>query len=239
VLHDINGGPILRKLKHPKPDLDAPLNPAYHLEFIPKKHKAQMRKDVNLSHIAPNLQEQVYSMIRKSWSVFDSKGVFIPVKHYECIINTGTTRPIAMKKIFYGECKTVIMRHCIAALAKVGHIVQFTDGQWLFKALLAAKPHQETVHNIEDFVWRFCVNYNPLNGVTLLIAYPIPRCDFAVFNKFGHGMWMWMFDAPMGYHQLAVAKIESRKTCFSRGGCNQVDLHCNALWTNKWASNLH
>ena len=60
----------------------------------------------------------------------------------------------------------------------------------MFKALLAAKPHQEHVCNIEDFVWRFCKNYIPLNGVTRIIAYPIPRCDSAVFNEFGRGEWL-------------------------------------------------
>jgi hypothetical protein len=122
--------------------------------------------------------------------VFDSKGIFVPVKNYECIIDTGNACPIAEKKIWYGERKTVIMRHCIAALAKVGHIEQITDGQWLLKALLAPKPHQETVYNIEDIVWRFCVNYIPLNGVTWIIAYPIPGCDSAVYNEFGVGAWM-------------------------------------------------
>jgi hypothetical protein len=58
------------------------------------------------------------------------------------------------------------MQLCIAALAKAGHIEQITDGQWLFKALLEPKPHQETVYNIDDFVWCFCFNYIPLKGVT-------------------------------------------------------------------------
>ncbi len=184
MLHNIKGRPILRKLKHPKPAFDAPPDPAYYSEFIPEKHEAQMRKDMDLSHLDPDLQEQVYSMIREFWSVFDSRGVFVPVKNYECVINTGTARPIAVKKVLYGERETVFMRCCIMALAKVGHIVQITDGPWLFKALLAAKPHQESVYNIDDFVWHFCVNYIPLNSVTLLIAYPIPRCDSAVFNEF-------------------------------------------------------
>jgi hypothetical protein len=47
------------------------------------------------------------------------------------------------------------MHKSIDTFAKVGHIHQIHDGQWLFKALLAAKPHQEHVSNIEDFVWRF------------------------------------------------------------------------------------
>jgi hypothetical protein len=66
------------------------------------------------------------------------------------------------------------MRKSIAALEKVSQICQIHDGQWLFKALLAPKPHQEHVCNIKDFVWRFCVNYILLNQFTRLIAYPIP-----------------------------------------------------------------
>jgi hypothetical protein len=95
--------------------------------------------------------------------VFDKRGVFVLVKNYECVINTGTGRPIAVKKILYSESETVIMQCCISASAKVGHIQQITDGKWrLIKALLAAKSHQEHVQNIKDFVWCFYVNYIPL-----------------------------------------------------------------------------
>ncbi len=47
-----------------------------------------------------------------------------------------------------------------------------------------------------------------------MIAYPIPRCDLAVFNKFGQGGWMWMFDAPMEYHQLAAVLASQKKLTF-------------------------
>ncbi len=122
--------------------------------------------------------------------------------------------PIAVKKINYGTQETPIMRKSIAALEKVGHIKQIHDGQWLFKATLAPKPHQETVRNIEDFVWRFCVNYIQLNQVTKLTAYPIPRCDMVVNMAFGSSMWHWMSDAPMGYHQLLVAPESQEKLAF-------------------------
>jgi hypothetical protein len=81
------------------------------------------------------------------------------------------------------------MRKCIVALAKVGHIQQIMDSGWIFKALLAAKPHQEHVRCIDDFVWQFCMNYIPLNSFTHLIAYPIPRCNLAVHNEFGQEKW--------------------------------------------------
>jgi hypothetical protein len=97
------------------------------------------------------------------------------------------------------------MRDAIAALAKVGQIRQITNGCWLFKVLLTPKPHQEHIRHIDKFVWRFCINYIPLNSVTRIIAYPILHCDSAINKEFGMGILYWLFNAPMGYHQLAVA----------------------------------
>jgi hypothetical protein len=95
------------------------------------------------------------------------------------------------------------MQKSIAALEKVGQIRQIHDGQWLFKALLAPEPHQEHVSNIKDFIWRFCVNYIPLNQVTRRIAYPIPCCNMAVEGAFG-GSWIWLYNAPIRYHQISA-----------------------------------
>jgi hypothetical protein len=105
------------------------------------------------------------------------------------------------------------MQRSIGALAKVGQIRQIHDGQWLFKALLAPKPQKEHVCNINDFVWRFCINYIPLNQITWQIAYPIPQCDVAVEGAFG-GSWIWLYDAPMGYHQICMSKETQEKLAF-------------------------
>jgi hypothetical protein len=70
------------------------------------------------------------------------------------------------------------------------------------------------VKNINDFVWQFCVNYIPLNDVTRVVAYPVPRCYMAVFTKFSMGRYVWMFDVPMGYHQLAIACARQEKLAF-------------------------
>jgi hypothetical protein len=130
------------------------------------------------------------------------------------LIDTGDSPPIAVKQILYGPKETPIMRKAIAALEKARQIHQITDGRWLFKALLAPKPHQEHVRNINNFVWRFCVNYIPLNSVTQIIAYPIPRCESAINEEFGMGVLYWLFDARMGYHQLAVAPASQEKLAF-------------------------
>ncbi len=136
------------------------------------------------------------------------------MRGYQCIIDTGNAKPIAVKKIMYDPKKMVIMHKSIAALAKVGHIHQKNDGQWLFKALLAVKPHHEHILNIENFVGRFCVNYIPLNQVTCQITYPIPCCDRAVNLASGIALFFWLFDAPTGYHQIAVSLELQEKLAF-------------------------
>jgi hypothetical protein len=211
--HNIDGGPILRKLKHPPPSLDE-VDPKFFSAYDEFQHGAQLKKDLDLSHLEPAVRNQIYALVKKYWSVFDNKGVFVPVKSYMCVIDTGDAKPIAIKKILYEPREVSIMQAAIAALKKVGHIRQMTDGRWLFKALLAPKPHQEHVCDINKFVWRFCVNYIPLNSVTRIIAYPIPCCDLAINEEFGLAMFFWLWVAPMGYHQLAVALASQEKLAF-------------------------
>ena len=214
LLHNVDGGTILRKRKHAAPPLND-IDPAFASPYVEAKHGERLRKELDVSHLEPSLQTAVTDLIKKYWSVFDDKGLFVPVKDYECVIDTGIATPIAVKKIHYGPRETPIMRKCIAALAKLGHIRQINDGGWLFKALLAPKPHQEHISDIADFVWRFCVNFIPLNRVTKVIAYPIPRCDSAVSLSFGASRLFWLFDAPQGYHQISVAKESQEKLAFA------------------------
>ena len=214
LLHNMTGGDVVRRRVHPARDLDD-IDPRYFVEYDDTKHGEILRKDFRPSPLLTNEQnKQLVDLIKKYWCVFDEQGIFIPIKDYECDIDTGNSPPIAVKGINYGPHETPIMRKCIAKLAEIGHISQVTDGRWLFKALLAPKPHQEHVKKIEDFVWRFCVNYIPLNAVTRAIAYPIPRCDTAVFLAFGKASYYWLMDAPMGFHQVKVAEASREKLAF-------------------------
>ncbi len=125
-----------------------------------------MRHYLNLSHLKPHVRNRVYDLVKKYWPVFDANGVFVPVKNYKCVIDTGDSLPIAIKKILYGLKETPIMWKAITALENIGQIHQIMDGCWLFKALLAPKPHQEHVRNIDNVAWRFCINYIPLTSIT-------------------------------------------------------------------------
>jgi hypothetical protein len=202
----------LRKKKSPTPPIDVD-DPTFNYVFTKELHEEVLRSQLGLSHLLPEDANALLAVIKEYCCVFDERGTFTPVQNYQCIIDTGTAKPIAVKKILYGPQEIPIMQKSIAALKKVGHIRQIHDGRWLIKAVLAPKPHQEHVCNIEDFVWRFCVNYIPLNQVTLPIAYPIPRCDMAVEEAFG-GRWIWLYNAPMGYHQILVSPGTQAKHAF-------------------------
>ncbi len=121
LLHIIDGGPILRKLKHPPPSLDE-VDPEFFSACDESKHGAQLKKDLDLSHLEPAIRDRIYALVKKYWSVFDNKGVFVPVKKYKCVIDTGDATSIAIKKILYGPREIPIMWTAIAALKKVGHI---------------------------------------------------------------------------------------------------------------------
>jgi hypothetical protein len=138
LLHNIEGGPILRELKHLPPPLYEG-DPKFYSAYDEYKHGEQLKRDLDHSHLDPHVQEKIDGLVKKYWSVFNKKGIFVPVQNYECVIDTGNAPPIAVRKILYGFKETPIMRGCIAALEKVGHIQQIHDSRWLFKALLAAK----------------------------------------------------------------------------------------------------
>jgi hypothetical protein len=86
----------LHKLKHPPPSLDE-VDPKFFSAYDESKHGVQLKKDLDLSHLEPTILNQIYVLVKKYWSVFDSKGIFIPVKNYECVIDTGDAKPIAVK----------------------------------------------------------------------------------------------------------------------------------------------
>jgi hypothetical protein len=89
---------VLRKLRHLMPDLNGPIDPSFDYPFIPEENDKILWMKVNVSHLHPDQQTQVYDLIREFWPAFDKRGVFLPVKNYDCVIDTGNACPIAVKK---------------------------------------------------------------------------------------------------------------------------------------------
>ncbi len=73
LLHNVDGGPILRKLKHPPPPVDVP-DPRF-LPYDESIHGGHLREQLNLSHLDSSIQLAVTNLVKKYWSVFDECGV--------------------------------------------------------------------------------------------------------------------------------------------------------------------
>ena len=86
-------------------------------------------------------------------------------------------------------------------------------GPWGSPIVLAPKPHQEHITEIDQFVWQMCVSYRNLNRFTLPYEYPIPRCLDAIENlgdSAGH-LYYISANAQQGFHQIQV-QLSNKKT---------------------------
>ena len=59
LLHSVDGGPVLRKLWHPAPDLDGPVDPSFLSVFNPDMHESQLRDELDLSHLSPDVLDRI------------------------------------------------------------------------------------------------------------------------------------------------------------------------------------
>ena len=158
MLPEVDYGRLLRKRKHQPPRLDD-IDPKFGVEYDEATHGDTLRTNLKISHLTSHQQTVVTALVKKYWRVFSKEGVTTPVKDYLCEIDTGNARPIRCRNPAFGPLETPIMEKAIAKLVEHGHVIQIHDGEWLSKPLLAPKPHQESVANLETYVWRFCVNF--------------------------------------------------------------------------------
>ncbi len=102
LLRNVESGFIQQKLKHPAPPLNK-VDPLFFCTYDKAKHGKQMGCDLDLSHLEPQVRDGVYALVKKYWPVFDKNGIFVPVKHYEWVINTGDSTPIIVKRFSMGQ----------------------------------------------------------------------------------------------------------------------------------------
>ena len=158
--------------------------------------------------MVPELQKTtIQDIVKEHLCTFCNKGVSVSVKHYEMVINTGNAPPVSVKKLHYGLFETLIMQKTIDMLLSYNFIVQDYSSPYNSNIVLAPKPHQEDIKNIDDYIWRFCISYIALNLITRVINYPIPRCNNTFMYDFGTACFFILLDTYSGYHQIPLKHI--------------------------------
>ena len=134
------------------------------------------------------------------------------------VIDTGDHQPICVGNSQYGVYEEELMQKHVDDLIKKELIRPDMTSPWGFHCTLAPKPHQEHITKIDDYIWRFCINYIKLNQITCPAEYPIPRCDDTVIYGFGDAEYFILMDAYSGYHQVKLAEESAQKTAFFAPG---------------------
>ena len=153
------------------------------------------------STIDDSTRNAVIQIIKDNWDSFCEVGAARPMLDFEFCIDTGDAKPTCCRQPKYGVHEGKIMSKQISDLENNNWIRDCT-GPWGALLLLAAKPHQESCTNIDQFVWRLCVSYRALNGVTRSFEFPIPRCSDSIEDlgdSYGK-LYFISLDARSGYH---------------------------------------
>jgi len=197
LLHNINGGLVLQKLKHPPPQIGS-VDPMFSFSYDEALHGKCLRKELDLSHLDIKLQQTLYAFASKILVCLRHARCFCPGPQLRmCNQHWVCTPYLSEKDHVRAEQATNNAKSC------GGSRKSWPDLPNHRRTLaLQGGPCAQTSSRTCLTHRRLCM---ALNSVTLVIAYPIQRCNAAVSKEYGTEQWMWLFDAPSGYHQLAVA----------------------------------
>ena len=186
------------------------------IKYDDSKHAVELNKGLRVSDkVSAEIKQQVKNIVIKFWDSFCEEGARRTIIGYEFAIDTGDSKPICCKRPNYGPYEAEIIMKQLKALLN-NDWIELCFGAWGSSIVLAAKPHQEHVLDIEDFIWRMCVSYRKLNSVTKPFQYPIPRCDDAITIMVVGTNFVWIItvDARQGYHQVSVRRADREKLAF-------------------------
>jgi hypothetical protein len=83
--------------------------------------------------------------------------------------------------------------------------IRLSSSPWGCPALFVKK---------KDGSLRLCVDYRPLNAVTIKNKYPLPRIDVS-FDQLAGAKVFSKIDLRLGYHQIKIRHLDIPKTAFS------------------------
>ena len=124
---------------------------------------------------------------------------------YELCIDTGNSKSVCCRRPAYGIFERNVMKKHIQILED-NDLICDCEGPWESLLLLAPKLHQYGFIDINDFLWRLCVIYRPLNNVTKSFEFPIFRYTGSIEDSgdFGGRMHIISLDSLSDYHQIRV-----------------------------------
>jgi hypothetical protein len=114
------------------------------------------------------------------------------------------TAPICRRPYKMASKELAELKVQLNELLDKGYICS-SSSPWGCPALFVKKKDQSL---------RLCVDYRPLNAVTVKNKYPLPRIDI-LFDQFSGAKVFFKVDLHSGYHQIKIHSEDVSKTAFS------------------------
>jgi hypothetical protein len=118
-------------------------------------------------------------------------------------LQPGTT-PISKQPYCMPPKELAELKNQLQELLDKGYI-RLSSSPWGCPALFVKK---------KDGSLRMCVDYHPLNAVTIKNKYPLPRID-VLYNQLASAKVFSKIDLRSGYHQIKIRPSDITKIAFS------------------------
>ncbi|KAI0997523.1 hypothetical protein K3495_g10664 [Podosphaera aphanis] len=93
---------------------------------------------------------------------------------------------------------------------KIGSLIRKSTSPWASRALLTIKKTPEPT---QTPIYRFCVDYRPLNKITRKNAPPLPNAFYKIQRATGH-KWYTFLDFKDGFWHIKIAENDIPNTAF-------------------------
>lgn len=159
------------------------------------------------AHLQPDQQSQMRELVARFPDLFSGdKSDIGKVPNITHRIVTTTEKPICTRQWrLPHHTKQVIRDECDRMLA--AGVIEPSTSPWLSPVVLVRKP---------DGTIRFCVDFRPLNHVTVADSYPLPRID-ELLDELGGTAYFSLLDARSAYWSVEVEPADRPKTAFMDG----------------------
>ena len=135
---------------------------------------SELTKDLKIGpNIESSLRKSILTVIQDIWDSFCEYEASYPMFDFELCINIGYSKPTLCYQLAYNIHERKIMNTYIQIL-EANDWICGCEAPWWSLILLAPESHQEGWSDTNDFIWRLCVSYCPLNSVTKSFEFPIP-----------------------------------------------------------------
>jgi hypothetical protein len=114
------------------------------------------------------------------------------------------TAPISKQPYCMPPKELAELKNQLQELLDKGYI-RLSSSPWGCPALFVKK---------KDGSLRMCVDYHPLNAVTIKNKYPLPRID-VLYNQLASAKVFSKIDLRSGYHQIKIRPSDITKIAFS------------------------